>query len=93
MENYRHGSVHYFYIGTDKFYCTYDANVKMKAYWHTPAFTPEAIVFGFSVSKHFSTKEKCEEHIRSCIKRTCKNLLKGLGGKMINAKGGYNKKV
>ncbi len=93
MEKCKHGDTHHFDIGIEQFYCVYDADFKSQGYWYAPADSCDATVFGFDIDRGFKTKEKCEEHIKACVKGTCKRLLRGIGKKMISARGGFNKKV
>ena len=92
MKQNKHKDTHYFDIGIYQFSCMYDDEFKSKGYWYVNGDSCDEYAYGFDLNKGFRTVEACEDYIRLCVKKKCKQLLKGLGGKTINIRGGYGDK-
>ena len=91
MKKDKHGDWYEFRVGEDDFKCKFDEDYKVQGFWYVDN-DYLADTFEFDIHRGFKTKENCEVHMRDCIKKKCKKLLRGLGGKTINIRGGYGDK-
>lgn len=81
-------------IGTDVFWCVNTGAFELSGdTWYPSSGIGNNGSFGIDGNKSFDTKEECETYLRKCIKKKCKDLLRGLSGKMVSTRGGFNKKV
>lgn len=72
----RQGKLHYFDVGNDQFSCVLDYDYKDRWLWYSSNTIDD--IFEVALGRGFKTPEACEKYIKKCIKKTCKDLLKGL---------------
>ena len=67
---------HYFDIGPEQFTCQLTNIYTNRYLWYSGDYNHDTL-FHIDSGKGFRTKEACENYIRTRVKITCKQLLKG----------------